>query len=405
MYPKLYHVNAILCSHKSKEAEVYDALNSVTQSLDQSWSKLKAAKKIVVKVNAVWYHDSIQTYRGVYRELVDPKVMQSVLRLLKEKTNAAITVLDTTLTGTESDVYFKPLLKELGIQFINGSLPPVQWYDVPGGGCMFNRYLLSSHFADADAVVSVAKLKSHRFTGITLCTKNLFGCSPLPPQGRPRAYFHHMVRLPYSMVDFGMILKPCLNIIDGLIGQTGQEWGGKGRVTDVLIAGDHVTASDVCGAHLMGNDPAGDWPTPPFRRERNYIKLAADKGFGTLDLDQIDFTSEVKGPLAKFNSIATDSPELILRWRKSAAEQGLFYRKNKAWLTERYASEYIFLQMGEVVWHGKDLSALGSRRELSGNNKDETLWLKYVDPLETEGENFSIYERELEDMNRCSMCI
>ncbi len=401
MKQKDYKVNVVRCDHRSSQAEIDSALRDVTASLDRSWEQLRKAKKIVIKFNAVWPPERLAFFEDTYRELVDPRVMLGVLRLLKEKTTARLSVVDTTLTGDEVDVYFKPMLEEMGVEFVNGSNQPVQWYEIKEGGLMFNRYLLSSHFADADAVVSVAKMKSHKSTGITLCTKNFFGVSPLPPAGRPRSYFHHMVRLPYCMVDFAMILKPCLNIVEGLTSQTGNEWGGEGVVTDLLMAGDHVTATDACGARLMNNDPEIDWPTPPFRRERNTVLLAANKGFGTLDMDKIDFTSDVSVPAVAagvFNSIETDSPETIFSWRKTASEQALFYRDHRDQLIDQYENEYIFLQRGEVVWHGNDLSLLRSRRELSGRYKTESLFLKFVDREETEQENYSVYEKELDAM-------
>lgn len=402
MAKKEFKVNAIRCDHHSSQTEIDVALNNVTASLDRSWEQLEKAKKIVIKFNAVWIPEQISVFEDTYRELVDPRVMLGVFRLLKERTTARLSVLDTTLTGDESDVYFKPMLKEMDVEFINGSTSPVQWYEIKDGGLMFNRYLLSSHFADADAVVSVAKMKSHKSTGITLCTKNLFGCSPLPPSGRPRTYFHHMVRLPYCMVDFAMILKPCLNIIEGLTSQTGSEWHGEGVVTDLLMAGDHATAIDACGARLMGVDPTSDWPKAPFRRERNTVLLAEKKGFGTLDMDKIDFTSEVSEPAVPagtFNPLVMDSPKTIFQWRKSACEQALYYRDHRDKFVKQYENEYIFLQKGKVVWHGDDPSLLKSRRELSGRNKTESLFLKFVEREETEQENYSIYEKELEDMD------
>ena len=145
--------------------------------------------------------------------------------------------------------------------------------------------------------------------GVTLCLKNLFGLPPLPPHGRARTYFHHLVRLPYVLADLGQIIQPTLNILDALVGQSGREWGGEGRITDTLIAGDHVIATDACGAYLMGHDPLGDWPVPPFRRDRNALRIAHEMGFGTADLSQIDFQSEVTAPLAAFDSDQTDSPE------------------------------------------------------------------------------------------------
>ena len=393
-------VNAIGCDHRSDRDTIYKALKDVTASLCTSWQRLAKARKIAVKFNAVWPPDRLPIYAGIYRELVDPKVMHGVLRLLREKTDAELYVVDTTLTGTESDVYFKPLLQELGVHFVNASKPPVQWMDIPENGLMFNRYYMPQILAEADEVVTVAKLKSHRSTGITLGMKNLFGCCPLPPEGRPRSYYHHMVRLPYCMVDFAMLLKPCLTIIEGLTAQTGQEWGGDGLLTNLLIAGDHVTATDACAARLMGNDPSGDWPDEPYRRERNYIRLAAEKGFGTIDSSKIDFDSEIRIPAGSFTSTETDSPEVVFSWRKTACEQGLYYQKHKDLFLEDYENEYIFLQRGKVVWHGLDLSNLRSRRALSGKFKDESLYLKFVDAEETEQEHFGVYQRELEAMQR-----
>ena len=103
-----------------------------------------------------------------------------------------------------------------------------------------------------------------------------------------RTYFHHAIRLSYVLPDLARITNPCLNIIDALTGQWGREWNGEGRVCDALIAGDQIVATDTVGATLMGHDPTSDWPTPPFRRDRNHLRVAAEGGFGTVDLSQID---------------------------------------------------------------------------------------------------------------------
>ncbi|MCK5380770.1 MAG: hypothetical protein KAJ81_04815, partial [Candidatus Latescibacteria bacterium] len=173
------------------------------------------------------------------------------------------------------------------------------------------------------------------------------------------------------------------------------EWGGEGRICDTLIAGDHPVATDACGAWLMGHDPASDWPMPPFRRDRNALLVAAQHGFGTVDINEIDFETEVTRPLASFDSVETDADEMVFSWRRTACEQGLFYRDHQKELVSRYAGEYLFLQDGEVVWHGPNPDHLGSRRDLSGDKKDSALWLKFVDPDEAEGEHFEVYEEEL----------
>jgi hypothetical protein len=165
-----------------------------------------------------------------------------------------------------------------------------------------------------------------------------------------------------------------------------------GRICNALVAGDQVTATDACGAHLMGHDPSADWPTPPFRRDRNHLLIAANRGYGSVNLDEIDFESEVNGPLAEFDSEQTDSKRMVESWRRTTCEQALIYRDRSSELIDRHRNNFIFLQEGEVVWSGQDPANLGSRRKLAGIKKDQGMWLKLVDPEEREGERFSAYD-------------
>ena len=160
-----------------------------------------------------------------------------------------------------------------------------------------------------------------------------------------------------------------------------------------MLAGDHPVATDACGTRLMGHDPQSDWPVPPFRRDRNHLLIAAQHGYGSVDIDQdVDFESEVEGPLADFDSEETDSSATVASWRRTTCEQGLIYQDKAREFYDQYRGQYIYLQDGEVVWNGEDPRNLGSRRQLSGERKNSALWLKLVDPDETEGEVFGAYE-------------
>ena len=400
MADKSYRVRAAHCDHRAAEEEIYNTLQRITDPLERSWKKLEKANRVVIKFNMMKLHNRIIYYMGRRRELVDDMVARAVLRLLRERTTAEIFATDTNPYTKEhlmgDDFNYAHILKEYGVGFVDSNAPPFKQYDVPGGGSMFDRYTLSACFEGAE-VVSVAKMKNHLFMGLTLCMKNLFGLPPITlPHGRVRSYYHHFIRLSYVLPDLGMITKPCLNIVDALTGQWGREWGGQGRICNALIAGDQVTATDACGAHLMGHDPASDWPTPPFRRDRNHLLIAANRGFGTVDLNEIDFDSEVEGPLAEFDSERTDSETIVDSWRRTTSEQALFYRDRQKDLVDRYRNEFIFLQDGDVVWHGADPANLGSRRKLSGTKKDQGMWLKLVDPEEIEGERFGAYDECLD---------
>jgi len=398
-----YRVRAMHCDHRADDDEVFAALRRATAPLDKAWEKLRCAGRITVKFNQAWRPDHLVYLDGQLQELVDPKVAGALLRLLRENTTAEILCTEISTmahrggdVSVEDTITLMQVLRQYEVPLIDGNQPPHKLCQVPGGGLMFRQYLLPESVVETDAMVSVQKMKNHKSMGVTLCLKNLFGLPPMEPHGRSRAYFHHMVRLPYVLVDLGRVIQPTLSIIDALVGQSGREWGGEGRICDTLVAGDQVIATDACGAWLMGHDPAGDWPDQPFLRDRNSILIAAESGFGTASLDDIDFQSEVECPLAEFSTDELDSFDMVLSWHRTTCEQALYYRDNRKTLIDKYAGEYILLQENVVKWHGKSSKLARSRRDLAGLRKDQAMWLKLVDPEEAEGEHFEVYEQHLE---------
>ncbi len=402
MADKAYRVRAAHCDHLAADETVEAVIRRLTEPLERSWERLAAARTIAVKANMVWPPERVRRVDGRRQEHVDESVFRSVLRLLRERTTARLLVVDTSqemgYLDARRDVNFHPILAEFGVEYVECNFPPVAAYEPPGGGLMFGRYRLHAALQEADEFVSIATLKSHAFMGVTLCTKNLFGLPPMHADQRPRAYFHHFIRLPYVLVDLARITQPCLNIIDGLVGQSGREWGGQARVTDTLVAGDHIIATDICAATLMGNDPTADWPTPPFRRDRNHLRIAAEDGFGPASVDEVDFVHDLSVPVGQFDSDATDPSEMVQQWRASMCEQALYYRDHLDEFGRRYPQQYILLQDGEVLWSGPQFRGFRSRRELAGLKKDRSILLKYVDPDEFEQERFGVYEQILAQM-------
>ena len=394
---KEYKVRAISCSHKASQEEIYERLKTITDPLTRSWDKIEKARKIGIKVNMQRRRGDVRRFLGRRQELVDDEVLCASLRLLRERTDAHIFVIDTSNAPVAerpgSDFNMRSIFEQFDIPYVEAGNPPFERYKVPGGGTMFSEYQLSSSLAEVDAFVSIAKMKNHAFMGITLCLKNLFGLPPIPPYGRVRTYFHHVIRLSYVLPDLGLITQPCLNIIDGLTGQARREWDGEGRSSNALIAGDHVIATDACGTYLMGTDPRLDWPNPPYRRDRSPIAVAAEHGFGTVDLNEIDFDmGALEPPLAEFDSIQLDPSDQIHRLRDSACRQARFYNENRDAIVDGYAGLFIYLQDGKVIWSGSEPQQAGTVEELSGGRKDEAVWLKLVDPEEREGEKMEVYQ-------------
>jgi len=401
-----FAVRAVRCDHRAADEEVYQALRRASDTLDRTWERLGKARRIAIKFNQDWLPDKLVMHHGHRQQLVSDQVARATLRLLRERTRAELIAVDIGLEGIYAGVkdgsctLLQHVFREFDVPYVECSTAPTVWTPVPGGGQMFDRYPLPRPVIEADAVVSVQKMKNHQFLGVTLCLKNLFALMSIPPEGRTRIYYHHLVRLPYVIADLGRILDPALNIIDGLVGQAGAEWG-RGehpRVCDTLVAGDHAVATDACGTSLMGHDPRADWPTPPFHRDRNALLAAAEAGFGTVDLDQVDFQSEVTAPVGDFFTQTIDALEMIVSWRRTTAEQALFYRDHREELRKRYAGQFIMLQMGKVRWSSVEASVHASRRIMSGARPEQAMWMKYVDPREPEGEHFEVYENTLRQL-------
>lgn len=404
-----YKVRAVYCHYQAGEDEIYQALKRATDPLAKAWEKLSQARTIGLKFNQDWFEGKQIYYEGQLQQLVSEKVARATLRLLRERTNADLIHIDASAFAVPRHqergmtTTFMPIFKEFGVEHVDGNKPPHKIYQVPGGGQMFSQYLLPERAVETDAFVSIQKMKNHLFTGVTLCMKNLFGLTPLEPHGRARQYYHHLVRMPYMLADLGRIFNPTLNILDALVSQAGREWGdgvqGPPRVTNALIAGDQVVATDACATHLMGHDPQADWLTPPFHRDRNTLLVAAEGGFGTVNLEEIDFQSEVQAPLGRFFSDVTDPREMVVSWKRTTAEQALHYLDHQKKLVDQYAGEFILLQEGEVRWHDTDSNLHISRRQLSGDRPEQAMWFKYVDPEEAEGEHYRVYEYTLKQIN------
>ncbi len=402
-------VRAVYCPYQAGEDEIYANLKRATDPLDEAWNTLRKAKTIGIKFNQDWYEGKQIYFEGQLQQLVSEKVARATLRLLRERTDAELIHIDASAfdTPAERDIRgesttFNTIFNEYGIEQVDGNKPPFKNYQVPDGGRMFREYLLPERAVETDAFVSIQKMKNHLFAGVTLCMKNLFGLTPLEPYGRARQYFHHLVRLPYVLADLGRIFNPTLNIIDALVSQAGREWGdgveGPPRITNALIAGDQVVATDACAAYLMGHDPRNDWPESPFHRDRNTLLTAAECGFGTVDLEEIDFQSERQAPLGAFFCDAIDPPEMVASWRRTTAEQALYFLDHRKEIVDKYAGEYILLQEGEVRWHDTDSNLHISRRKLSGSRPEQAMWFKLVDPEEREGERFEVYEYTLKQI-------
>ncbi len=107
----------------------------------------------------------------------------------------------------------------------------------------------------ADIVVSMAKMKTHHWAGVTLSMKNMFGVMPGIVYGWPKNLLHR-AGIDECIYDINATLKPSFAIVDGIVGMEGDGpiMGDPVR-SNVIIMGLNSTAVDATCARIMGIDP------------------------------------------------------------------------------------------------------------------------------------------------------
>lgn len=106
-----------------------------------------------------------------------------------------------------------------------------------------------------DWIVSLAKMKTHHWAGITLSMKNLYGVMPGIYYGWPKNVLH-WAGLDSCILDITKALNPHFAIVDGIVGMEGDgPIMGTPKKVGVLVMGRNLPAVDATCARVMGIDP------------------------------------------------------------------------------------------------------------------------------------------------------
>ena len=107
----------------------------------------------------------------------------------------------------------------------------------------------------ADFVVSLPKLKTHHWAGVTLSLKNMFGIVPGNCYGWPKNDLH-WAGLTRSILDINGTVRPDFAIVDGIVGMEGNgPIQGMAKPCGVLVVGDDPVAVDATCTRIMGLAP------------------------------------------------------------------------------------------------------------------------------------------------------
>jgi uncharacterized protein (DUF362 family) len=119
----------------------------------------------------------------------------------------------------------------------------------------FQHFYVATSAASADVVISMPKMKTHHWAGVTLSMKNLFGTLPGIFYGWPKNPLH-LRGIENSVVDLALSVPVHYAIVDGVIGMEGDgPIMGSAKHVGAVIMGRSLLAVDCVSARIMGFDP------------------------------------------------------------------------------------------------------------------------------------------------------
>ena len=111
-------------------------------------------------------------------------------------------------------------LRDVGVRFVDLNHDDVRTVTLGSRFTELTELQLPVELLQADLVVSMPKLKTHHWAGMTGSMKNLFGVVPGAVYGWPKNILHWR-GIDNSIVDLVATIRPGLAIVDGIIGMEG----------------------------------------------------------------------------------------------------------------------------------------------------------------------------------------
>jgi len=156
---------------------------------------------------------------------------------------------------------------------------------------VLKKFTVVKAIYEADAVITIGKLKTHGMTAFTGAVKNLFGCIP----GLTKAEYHYrmpkLVDFSNMLVDIAAFINPVFSIVDAVYGMEGDgPSAGTPRKIGAIIAGFNPHAVDTVAISITNAEPLSICT----------VKRAQERGLFSGDIKDIDVKgAEISALLVK----------------------------------------------------------------------------------------------------------
>lgn len=230
-----------------------DDLNSKINFVDEM-----RGKEIIIKPNLVSVYHNMGFKDDDYPESTDPRVFDFVVAYFREISDKVI-LIESSGKGMPTNVSFKvsginKIASFRGVRCIALENEPVIRYMLPKAEVMKEVYvpkIIKSVIDGKAFYVSVPKMKTNLYTGVTLGFKNAMGIIPYNLRQR-----NHNYNINKKLVDLLYLFKPHLTIIDGIVGGEGCTPAPVDPVDmRVIVSGNNSVETDRVATRMMGINP------------------------------------------------------------------------------------------------------------------------------------------------------
>ena len=222
-------------------------------------------KRVLLKPNLV------EPLREAPQISTNPTVVAATIEVFRNW-GASVTVgeapghlRDTDLALLESGL--QSVLDDTSTPFADLNYEESVWIENQGGVSPLEGFHIPATVATADLIVSLPKLKSHHWVGLTAAMKNLYGTLPGLKYGWPKNVLHY-AGIPQTVYDINASLPKTITVVDGIVCMEGDgPIMGTAKEMGLIAVGTNLAATDATLARIMGLDP----------RRVPYLAIAADR--------------------------------------------------------------------------------------------------------------------------------
>jgi uncharacterized protein (DUF362 family) len=270
-------------------------LKEVRKMMAELFSLIGPAPKLIPRGSRVLIKPNLTAEENLWERgiLTGPVFMQALVEEVQKARPEEVIIAEAIAIGLNTKKAFaangyEEVARVTGARLLDLYDGEFEEIKTPAGG-LLKSVRVSREVLRADFFINAPVLKTHFASTLSAAMKNLKGTTTYDEKKR----FHYL-GLNKAFTELSAVLKPHLNVVDGLIAMEGDgPIAGTPVGLNMLMAGTDVVAVDTIAARIMGIDPT------------EVLSLCLAQGMGLGVWDEKDITvlgksiEEVRHPFTR----------------------------------------------------------------------------------------------------------